>query len=115
MYISVECVEQNNIVQTGEEFMTHANTAARRTAMINLRALPAQRELIDRACAVSHKKMTDFILEASCREAEQVLCDRRYFVLDDEAFNDFEAALDTPLNENTAVLKLLSSKAPWEE
>ena len=95
--------------------MSLGNQAARRTAMINLRAFPAQRELIDRACAASNKKMTDFILEASCREAEQVLCDRRYFVLDEEAFNDFEAALDTPLNENKAVLKLLSSKVPWEE
>ena len=95
--------------------MATGNIAVRRTSMINLRALPAQRELIDRACAASHKKMTDFILEASCREAEQVLCDRRYFVLDEEAFDDFEAALNTPLNENKAVLNLLSSKAPWEK
>ena len=58
--------------------------------------------------------MTDFILEASCREAEQVLCDRRYFVLDEKAFTDFEKALDAPLNENKAVRKLLASKAPWE-
>ncbi len=95
--------------------MPSGNTAVRRTSVINLRALPAQRELIKRACAASHKKMTDFILEASCREAEQVLCDRRYFVLDDETFDDFEAALDTPLNENKAVFTLLSSKSPWEK
>ena len=95
--------------------MTVRNAAARRTSVISLRAFPAQRELIDRACAASHKKMTDFILEASCREAEHVLCDRRYFALDTEAFTDFEKALDTPLSENKAVHKLLSSRAPWEE
>lgn len=94
--------------------MPSGNTVVRRTSVINLRALPAQRELIDRACVASHKKMTDFILEASCREAEQVLCDRRYFVLDDD-FDDFEAALNTPLNKNKAVLNLLSSKSPWEK
>jgi uncharacterized protein (DUF1778 family) len=95
--------------------MAVGNIAARRTAMINIRAFPAQRELIDRACAATHKKMTDFILDASCREAEHVLCDRRYFALDGEAFTDFEKALDMPLNENKAVRKLLASKAPWEE
>jgi len=94
--------------------MTLNKTAARRTSVISLRAFPAQRELIDRACVASHKKMTDFILEASCREAEQVLCNRRYFVLDEKAFTDFEKALDAPLNENKAVRKLLASKAPWE-
>lgn len=59
--------------------------------------------------------MTDFILEAACREAEHVLCDRRYFVLEEESFNAFEAAFDVPLNENKAVQKLLASKAPWED
>ena len=94
--------------------MTVSKAAVRRTSVISLRAFPAQRELIDRACAASHKKLTDFILEASCREAEQVLCNRRYFVLDEKAFADFEKALQTPINENKAVRKLLSSKAPWE-
>lgn len=96
--------------------MIHENAAAvRRTSAINLRAFPAQRELIDRACRETNKKLTDFILEAACREAEHVLCDRRYFVLDEEAFNTFEAALDVPLNENKAVKRLLARKAPWED
>ncbi len=96
--------------------MIHGNTAAtRRTSTINLRAFPAQRELIDRACATIHKNLTDFILEAACREAEHVLCDRRYFVLDEEAFNAFEAAMDVPLTENKAVKRLLACKAPWED
>ncbi len=95
--------------------MSPSNITARRTSMINLRAFPAQRELIDRACAATHKKMTDFILEASCREAEQVLCERRYFVLNEDAFTEFKKALDTPLNENKAVRKLLASKSPWEK
>ncbi len=95
--------------------MIHGNTvASRRTSSINLRAFPAQQELINRACAATHKNLTDFILEAACREAEHVLCDRRFFVLDEEAFNAFEAALDLPLIENKAVQKLMAYKAPWE-
>ena len=95
--------------------MIPGNTVAtRRTSAINLRAFPAQRELIDRACAAIHKNLTDFILEAACREAEHVLCDRRYFVLDEEAFNAFEAAMDVSLTENKAIKKLLAYKAPWK-
>ncbi len=96
--------------------MIHEHTVTtRRTSAINLRAFPAQRELIDRACQETNKKLTDFILDAACREAEHVLCDRRYFVLDEDAFNAFEAALDVPLNKNKAVQRLLGRKAPWED
>ena len=96
--------------------MIHGNTVTtRRTSAINLRAFPAQRELIDRACAAIHKNLTDFILEAACREAEHVLCDRRYFVLDEDAFYAFEAAMDVSLTENKAVKRLLAYKAPWED
>jgi len=63
----------------------------------------------------SDKKLTDFILEAACREAEHVLCDRRYFMLDDELFKAFEAALKVPLTDNKAVQKLLAGKAQWED
>ncbi len=87
----------------------------RRTSAINIRAFPAQRELIDRACKETNQNITEFILEAACREAEHVLCDRRCFVLDEESFNAFEAALDAPLHENEAVRKLLDSKSPWED
>ncbi len=96
--------------------MIHKNTAVnRRTSAINLRAFPAQRELIDRACLATHKKLTDFILEAACREAEHVMCDRRYFALDEKSFNAFETALNVPLSKNKAVQRLLTTKAPWEK
>ncbi|GAB6040163.1 type II toxin-antitoxin system TacA family antitoxin [Endothiovibrio diazotrophicus] len=88
---------------------------AQRTAANHLRALPVQRELIDRACAAVHKKLTDFVLDAACREAEHVLCDRRQFLLDEQAYAAFEVALDQPLPDNHAVQRLLAHKAPWED
>ena len=96
--------------------MTFGKAATnRRTATISLRAFASQRELIDRACRETNKNMTDFILEAACREAEHVLCDRRYFVLSENDFDAFEAALNTPLSENRALQRLLVGKSPWEE
>jgi uncharacterized protein (DUF1778 family) len=51
-----------------------------RNAPINIRARQTQRELIDRAAAAQHKSRSDFILEAACKEAENVLLDQRLFL-----------------------------------
>jgi uncharacterized protein (DUF1778 family) len=87
---------------------------AKRQTPINLRALPAQRALIDRASKVLGKTRTEFVLEAACREAENVLLDQRLFVLGDEAYAAFEAALAAPVKDNPALRRLLTTPAPWE-
>lgn len=84
-----------------------------RKAPINIRALVAQRALIDKAAAALHKSRSDFMLEAACREAENVLLDQRLFFLQDEEFDAFEAAMKAPVSE--ALQKLLATKAPWEK
>lgn len=91
---------------------THAGL---RSTAISLRARPAQRALLDRACRYTHRTLTEFVHVAACREAEQVICDQRYFALESDAYDAFVAALDAPLADNPAVLKLLAHKAPWEE
>jgi uncharacterized protein (DUF1778 family) len=85
-----------------------------RDAPINLRALPAQRALIDRAAALVGKNRSDFMLEVACREAENVLLDQCLFRLDAEAFAAFEAALAAPPTDNPALRALMAAKAPWE-
>jgi len=90
------------------------STALKREAPINLRALPAQRQLIDRACKVTGKKRTEFVLEAACREAENILLDQRLFTLDAAAYAAFEWALAAPVKDNPALRNLLTSPAPWE-
>ena len=88
--------------------------AIKREAPINLRALPAQRALIDRASQLTGKSRTDFVLEAACREAENVLLDQRLFILDEAGFAAFEAALSAPVKDNPALRRLLTTPAPWE-
>lgn len=91
--------------------MQHAET---REASINIRALRAQRDLIDKAAALRNKTRSDFMLEAACQEAENVLLDRRLFHLRDEEYEAFDAALKAPVADNPALRKLLSKKSPWE-
>ncbi len=81
---------------------------------INLRVKPHTRSLIDRACAITDKTVTEFVLDAVCREAEDVLLDRRLFNLDATAYQVFVAALDAPTQRNPKLKKLLNRKPLWE-
>ncbi len=86
-----------------------------RNAPINIRARQTQRELIDRAAAAQHKSRSDFILEAACKEAENVLLDQRCFLLDEGQFAEFAAVLRQGMAGNRQLETLLSRPAPWEE
>jgi uncharacterized protein (DUF1778 family) len=103
-------------VVTKETHMPDTRTADRaaRDVNINLRATRNQRSLIDRAAEALGKNRSDFMLEASCREAESVLLDRRYLVLDAETFGEFKAMLDLPPATNPRLRRLLAEKAPWD-
>ena len=86
-----------------------------RAAPINIRARLTQRNLIDKAAAMLNKNRSDFMLEAACREAENVLLDRRLFLVESEVYEAFEALLNAPVNDNPALRRLLNSKSPWEK
>lgn len=90
-------------------------TKTPQTVAISLRTRPAQLNLIDRAAAARGKDRTAFMLEASCREAETVLLDRRLFHLDEEAWNRFTAVLDAPPEPNPALAALLARRPLWEK
>lgn len=81
---------------------------------INLRASTEQKALIDQAAAALGRTRSDFMLDIACREAEAVLLDRRYFMLAEEDFERFSAALDQAPSENPKLRRLLETQPPWE-
>ena len=85
-----------------------------RRETINLRATLRQKTLIDRAAVTLGRSRSDFMLETSCREAEVVLLDRRYFELSDDTFRRFTSMLDKPPASNPRLRRLLQTKAPWD-
>jgi uncharacterized protein (DUF1778 family) len=97
--------------------MRNSSTTDRtvRGVTINLRADAATRTLIDRAAEQLGKNRSEFMLEAARREATTVLLDQRLFLLDDEAYRKFVAALDQPPTENRRLRRLLTTKAAWEK
>jgi uncharacterized protein (DUF1778 family) len=85
-----------------------------RSETINLRASRWQKLLIDRAAQALGRSRSDFMLSASCREAESVLLDRCYFALSSEAFKRFTSMLDSPPKANLKLRRLLQTNAPWD-
>lgn len=85
-------------------------TVARETR-INLRATARQAELIRLAARTSNKTVTDFILDSVSSAAEQVLADRRWFMLDDAAWTAFEDLLDRPPVVKPRLTELLSEES----
>lgn len=84
-----------------------------KSAPINMRVEPEQQALLTKAASLLNMDRTAFILSVACREAENVLLDRRLFQLDPDAFATFEAALDKPMPDNENLKALLSETSPW--
>lgn len=86
-----------------------------RGEVINLRASQKQKALIDQAAEALGRSRSDFMLDTVCREAEAILLDRRYFVLSEDVFRRFSAALDKPPKDNPKLRRLLATRPPWEK
>ncbi len=85
-----------------------------RIARLALRATIQQQALIRRAAEITHKSMTEFVLDSACSAAENVLTDQRLFLLDDAEYREFQRVLDEPPQIKPGLKKLIEENAPWE-
>jgi uncharacterized protein (DUF1778 family) len=65
-------------------------TQAQEPVTISIRAKAGQRDLIDQAADRLGRSRSDFMLEAACKQAEDVLLDQTYFALDAKSFAAFQ-------------------------
>lgn len=82
---------------------------------INIRAKTRQRDLIDQAAEQQGRSRSDFMLDAACCKAEDVLLDQVFFTVDTHTFKQFQAMLDKPLPATDKLRRLLKTKAPWDK
>ena len=73
-----------------------------------------QDALIRRAAEIAGTSITDFTVEAAVSHARDVLVDRRLFVLDDAAWQEFLAVLDRPVAPKPTLTKLFDSESIFE-
>lgn len=82
---------------------------------INIRARQRQRDLIDQAAERLGRSRSDFMLEAACRAAQEVLLDQAFFTVDAGSFKKFQDLLADPLPPSDKLRRLLLTKAPWDQ
>ena len=88
-------------------------TSSGRSARLGLRATPEQETVLRRAAEVAHKSLTDFVLDAAYKAAEQTLLDQRLFVVSGSQFQALLTMLDRPETNNSGLADLFSRPAPW--
>ena len=93
--------------------MSHPQT--NQPVSINIRAKARQRDLIDQAAERLGRSRSEFMLDAACRQAEDVLLDQAFFTIDASTFEKFQALLDQPLPATDKLRRLLKTKAPWDK
>jgi uncharacterized protein (DUF1778 family) len=87
---------------------------ALKTERIDIRTTAAVKDTLQRAAAVAHKNVSEFLLDAGMVAAVDTLADRRVFKLDDAQWRAFQEALDRPVQHKPRLAKLLSEPSVLE-
>jgi uncharacterized protein (DUF1778 family) len=78
----------------------------------NLRVSPADDVLFREAATAVGESVSEFLVESGRERAEMILADRAEFVLDQDAWKAFGAALDRDAEARPAVVGLLRRPRP---
>jgi len=79
-----------------------------KTERIDVRASVVVKNLLQQAASARHKNVSEFLLDAGIAAAHDTLAGQRLFMLDDEAWRQFQALLDRPVQEKPALRALLA-------
>lgn len=83
--------------------------SAAKTARLAVRVNPGQKAILDEASRTTDTTLSDFVLSAATRAAEDVLADRRRFVLPRRRWDEFVRLLDAPPRTLPRLRRLLES------
>lgn len=82
-----------------------------RETRLNLRTTARQDTLIRLAAQATSKTVTEFVLDSASIAAEQVLADRRWFLLDESSWAAFQDLLERPTVIKPRLASLLSEES----
>ena len=89
-------------------------STAARSEKLDLRLTPEAKRRIIAAAEVQQRSVTDFVLQSALERADEVLADKRVWVLDAEQWERFQAALDAPPRDLPRLRKLLNTPGPFD-
>ena len=82
---------------------------------VNFRTSSERLAVIDRAAAIRGVSRTEFVLLSSEAAAIEILNEQPVIVLGDQAWDDFVAALDAPIEVDAEVKKRYARKPQWDK
>ncbi|MDF1795280.1 MAG: DUF1778 domain-containing protein [Coxiellaceae bacterium] len=82
---------------------------------INIRVKIRQRDLIDLAAKRLDRSRSEFMLDAACTAAEEVMLDQAFFTVDTDTYDKLQSLIDKPLPATDKLRRLLKTKAPWDK
>jgi uncharacterized protein (DUF1778 family) len=85
-----------------------------RTEKLDLRLSRAAKQTLQAAAGAVRKSVSEFVLDAALREAEERLADRRVFTLDRKNWDAFVAALDAPPRRHRRLERLFSEPSVFD-
>lgn len=85
----------------------------KRSARIEIRTTPEDRELIDRAVAASETDLTQFVVSNLTIAAHRVLADRTEFVLNSESLRAWENINQRPARDLAGLRELMRRPSPF--
>lgn len=80
---------------------------------LNIRVTEPEKKLVEQAASISHMGMSQFMLQATLRAAEDVLADQTRFVLPTDEWNRFVELLERPPRILPGLREAASKPSPF--
>jgi uncharacterized protein (DUF1778 family) len=82
-----------------------------RREKLDLRLSSSDKRILEAAAFVSSRSVSDFVRESALSRADEMLVERRTFVLSKAKWSEFQAALDAPTRRVPRMQRLLTEPA----
>lgn len=85
-----------------------------RTTKLDLRLSAEAKQALTEAARVSHRSVSQFVLESALARADETLLERQRFELDAPRWTAFMEALDAPPRELPRLRRLFEEETPFD-
>ena len=85
-----------------------------KTERLDIRTTATAKAILQQAASSVHKSVSEFLLDIGLSQAAETLADRKLFALNDEQWEEFQQALDSPPKDRPALKKLLNEPGVFD-
>ena len=79
-----------------------------RSEKLDLRLSSSDKRILEAAASVSNRSVSEFVRDSALSRANEMLADRRTFLLSQSKWAEFQADLDAPTRDNPRRQRLLT-------